>query len=120
MAARVLKGLDFNQTLFQGMLSFLLFAGALHINLNDLAEQRWVITILAVIGVLISTLVFGTTIYLVYLVFAWLNLKLSYAWALLFGTLISPTDPITVSAFSRPQTCRKAWKFKLPWNRSLQ
>jgi NhaP-type Na+/H+ or K+/H+ antiporter len=42
------------------MLSFLLFAGALHINLNDLAEQRWVITVLAVIGVLISTLVFGT------------------------------------------------------------
>jgi CPA1 family monovalent cation:H+ antiporter len=41
------------------MLSFLLFAGALHINLNDLAEQRWVITVLAVIGVLISTLVFG-------------------------------------------------------------
>jgi CPA1 family monovalent cation:H+ antiporter len=59
MAARVLQGVDFNQTLLQGMLSFLLFAGALHINLNDLAEQRWVITVLAVIGVLISTLVFG-------------------------------------------------------------
>jgi CPA1 family monovalent cation:H+ antiporter len=93
MAARVLQGVDFNQTLLQGMLSFLLFAGALHINLNDLAEQKWVIAILAVIGVLISTLVFGTAIYLV---FAWLNLKLSYAEALLFGTLISPTDPIAV------------------------
>ena len=93
MAARVLQSVDFGQTLLQGMLSFLLFAGALHINLNDLAKQKWVITILAVVGVLISTFVFGTVIYLV---LAWLNLKLSYAWCLLFGALISPTDPIAV------------------------
>ena len=85
MAARVLQGVDFNQTLLQGMLSFLLFAGALHINVNDLAEQKWVITVLAVVGVLISTLVFGTAIYLV---LAWLNLKLSYAW----GPVIRSTD----------------------------
>jgi monovalent cation:H+ antiporter, CPA1 family len=93
MAARVLQSVDFSQTLLQGMLSFLLFAGALHINLNDLAEQKWVITVLAVAGVLISTFVFGTVIYLV---LAWLNLKLGYAWCLLFGALISPTDPIAV------------------------
>jgi CPA1 family monovalent cation:H+ antiporter len=93
MAGRVLQSVDFGQTLLQGMLSFLLFAGALHINLNDLAEQKWVITVLAVVGVLISTFVFGTVIYLV---IAWLNLKLSYAWCLLFGALISPTDPIAV------------------------
>ena len=93
MAARVLQSVDFGQTLLQGMLSFLLFAGALHINLNDLAKQKWVITILAVVGVLISTFVFGTAIYFV---LAWLNLKLSYAWCLLFGALISPTDPIAV------------------------
>jgi NhaP-type Na+/H+ or K+/H+ antiporter len=60
MAARVLQSVDFDQTLLQEMLSFLLFAGALHINLNDLAKQKWVITILAVVGVLISTFVFGT------------------------------------------------------------
>ena len=93
MAARVLQSVDFGQTLLQGMLSFLLFAGALHINLNDLAKQKWVITILAVVGVLISTFVFATAIYLV---LAWLNLKLSYVWCLLFGALISPTDPIAV------------------------
>ncbi len=93
MAAQVLQGVDFNQTLLQGMLSFLLFAGALHINVNDLAEQKWVITVLAVVGVLISTFVFGTAICLV---LAWLNLKLSYVWCLLFGALISPTDPIAV------------------------
>ena len=93
MAARVLQSVDFGQTLLQGMLSFLLFAGALHINLNDLAKQKWVITILAVVGVLISTFVFGTAIYFV---LAWLSLKLSYVWCLLFGALISPTDPIAV------------------------
>jgi monovalent cation:H+ antiporter, CPA1 family len=93
MAARVLQSVDFSQTLLQGMLSFLLFAGALHINLNDLADQKWIIAILAVVGVLTSTFVFGTAIYLV---LVWLNLKLSYAWCLLFGALISPTDPIAV------------------------
>ena len=74
-------------------MSFLLFAGALHINLNDLSEQKWVITVLAVVGVLISMFVFGTAIYFV---LAWLDLTLSYAWCLLFGALISPTDPIAV------------------------
>jgi monovalent cation:H+ antiporter, CPA1 family len=93
MSARVLQNVDFGQTLLQGMLSFLLFAGALHINLNDLADQKWIITILAVVGVLISMFVFGTAIYLVLI---WLNLTLSYAWCLLFGALISPTDPIAV------------------------
>jgi CPA1 family monovalent cation:H+ antiporter len=75
------------------MLSFLLFAGALHIEFNDLADHKWIITILAVVGVLISTFVFGTAIYLV---LPWLDLNLSYAWCLLFGALISPTDPIAV------------------------
>jgi monovalent cation:H+ antiporter, CPA1 family len=93
MAAQVLQSVDFSQTLLQGMLSFLLFAGALHINFNDLADHRWIITILAVAGVLISTFVFGTAIYLV---LVWLNLNLNYTWCLLFGALISPTDPIAV------------------------
>ena len=91
MAAQVLQNVDFSQTLLQGMLSFLLFAGALHINLNDLAKEKWVVSVLAVIGVSISIFVFGTAIYLL---LTWLNLKLSYAWCLLFGALISPTDPI--------------------------
>jgi monovalent cation:H+ antiporter, CPA1 family len=110
MAARVLQGVDFNQTLLQGMLSFLLFAGALHINLNDLAEQKWVITVLAVVGVLISTLVFGTAIYLV---FAWLNLKLSYAGALLFGALISPTDPIAVLGILKTANVPKSLEIQI-------
>ncbi len=92
-AQRLLKQVDFDNTLMQGMLCFLLFAGSLHINLNDLAEQKWVITTLAVAGVVISMFVFGTAIYCV---FDWVGLDLPYAWCLLFGALISPTDPIAV------------------------
>jgi CPA1 family monovalent cation:H+ antiporter len=110
IGAGVLQVVDFNQTLLQGMLSFLLFAGALHINLNDLAEQKWVITVLALVGVLISTLVFGTAIYLV---FAWLNLKLSYACALLFGALISPTDPIAVLGILKTANVPKSLEIQI-------
>lgn len=92
-AERILKSVDFDQTLLQGMLSFLLFAGALQINLNDLAEQKTIVTILAIGGVVISLLVFG---FLIHFVGAGLGLTLSYAWCFLFGALISPTDPVAV------------------------
>ena len=110
MATRAFEGVDFDQTLLQGMLSFLLFAGSLHINFNDLMEQKWVITVLAVVGVLISTLVFGTAIYLV---LAWLNLKLSYASALLFGALISPTDPIAVLGILKSANVPKSLEIQI-------
>jgi CPA1 family monovalent cation:H+ antiporter len=92
-AERLLKQVDFDDALMQGMLSFLLFAGALHINLNDLAEQKFVVLTLAVGGVVVSMFLFATVIYFV---LGWLGLQLSYAWCLLFGALISPTDPIAV------------------------
>jgi CPA1 family monovalent cation:H+ antiporter len=92
-AAHWLKAVDFDNALMQGMLSFLLFAGALHINLTELAEEKVVVSLLAFGGVLISTLVFAT---LIFFVFYWLGLTLSYPWCLLFGALISPTDPIAV------------------------
>jgi len=110
MAARVLQSVDFGQTLLQGMLSFLLFAGALQINLNDLADQKWVITVLAVVGVLISTFVFGTAIFVV---LAWLNLKLSYPWCLLFGALISPTDPIAVLGMLKSANVPKSLEIQI-------
>jgi CPA1 family monovalent cation:H+ antiporter len=77
----------------QGMLSFLLFAGALHINLAELAEQRGIITTLAIAGVVISMFVFGT---LIHWALGWLGFDLNCAWCLLFGALISPTDPVAV------------------------
>jgi len=88
-----LERVDFDQALMQGMLSFLLFAGSLQINLNELSEQRTVISTLALGGVVLSTFLFGTAIYFG---FGWVGIHLAYPWCLLFGALISPTDPIAV------------------------
>jgi CPA1 family monovalent cation:H+ antiporter len=92
-AESLLKQIDFDKALMQGMLSFLLFAGALHINLDDLNKQRGVIAPLAIAGVVISMFVFGT---LIHWALGWLGFELGYAWCLLFGALISPTDPVAV------------------------
>jgi monovalent cation:H+ antiporter, CPA1 family len=92
-AAGLLQRIHFDDTLMQGMLSFLLFAGALQVNLGTLAGERWTVATLSVAGVLISTAVFGT---LIYVVLGGLGLALGYAWCLLFGALISPTDPVAV------------------------
>ena len=92
-AERLLSQVNFDETLLLGMLSFLLFAGALHVNINDLARQRWIILILACGGVIVSTLIVGT---LSWWLFAALHLDLGFIYCLLFGALISPTDPIAV------------------------
>ncbi|MDT0632043.1 cation:proton antiporter [Rubrivirga litoralis] len=92
-ARRLLQGIDFDETLLQGMLSFLLFAGALHVDLGDLAEHKGTIAVLATFGVVISTAVIGG---LTFLAAGALGLDLRLIDALLFGALISPTDPIAV------------------------
>ena len=92
-AAEIVNRVDFDEALLHGMLSFLLFAGALHVNLNDLNEQKWVIGTLATVGVITSTFIIGTCVY--YLL-AWLGIPIAYTYCLLFGALISPTDPIAV------------------------
>lgn len=94
----MLERIDFDQAVMQGMLSFLLFAGALHVDLSDLREQKAIVATLAIAGVVISTLVVGT---LLYVVLGWLGLPLAYAYCLLFGALISPTDPIAVLGILR-------------------
>jgi CPA1 family monovalent cation:H+ antiporter len=78
-----------------GMLSFLLFAGALHVSLNDLSKQKWLILILATVGVCISTAVVGM---LTYGLLGVLNIDVPLVFCFLFGALISPTDPIAVMA----------------------
>lgn len=97
-AASVLERIDFSQMLMQGMLSFLLFAGALHVNLEDLVRQRWSILSLATFGVVCSTLLLG---FCFYHVLPWFGLQLPLGYALLFGALISPTDPIAVLGILR-------------------
>lgn len=93
VAERLLLGVDFNTTLMQGMLSFLLFAGALHVDLGDLKKQRWIVSTLATVGVLLSTLIVGS---LTWIVLSALGIAMPFIFCLLFGALISPTDPIAV------------------------
>lgn len=109
-ARTLLTGIDFNETLMQGMLSFLLFAGALHINLGDLAKQKWVISSLATVGILISTfLVGGITYYLL----GFFGLHLDLIYCLLFGSLISPTDPIAVLGILKSANAPKTLETKI-------
>lgn len=92
-ADTLLHSIDFDEALLQGMLSFLLFAGALHVNINDLIEHKWTIGLLSTVGVLVSTFLIGT---MTWLVLGWLEVPMSFVYCLLFGALISPTDPIAV------------------------
>lgn len=94
-AAAVVQQLEFGETLMHGLLSFLLFAGALHVNLDDLLRQRWVIGTLATFGVLLSTALVG---WLTWGLLGLLGLELPFLYCLLFGALIAPTDPIAVLA----------------------
>ena len=89
----LLNSIDFDETLLHGMLSFLLFAGALHIDLDRLARQKWIIGTLATVGTVASTFIVGG---LAWLVLDWLDIGLPLMYCLLFGALISPTDPIAV------------------------
>ncbi|MCX2739619.1 cation:proton antiporter [Pontibacter anaerobius] len=88
-----LMALDFSEFLLEFMLSFLLFAGALHTDLEKLRESKWPILVFATVGVMISTFVTGTIFY--YLM-QFLGNPIGYIYCLLFGALISPTDPIAV------------------------
>jgi CPA1 family monovalent cation:H+ antiporter len=110
LARRALANVDFDQTLMQGMLSFLLFAGALHINLDDLAGQKWAIGFLASLGVLISTLIIG---YTVYWLFALLGHPIPLIYCLIFGALISPTDPIAVLSILKSVGADKSLHIKM-------
>ena len=88
-----LRSIDFSDVLMQGMLSFLLFAGALHVDLGALKKYRWQVATLALAGTALSTAVVGLSLWLV---LPWLGIKLGLMHCLLFGALISPTDPIAV------------------------
>lgn len=92
-AAQLLKQIKFDEALLQGMLSYMLFAGALQVNLKELYSQKGFVLALAFGGVVLSMFFFGT---LIYLALEQLGIGLQYAWCLLFGALISPTDPLAV------------------------
>ncbi|AVR45893.1 sodium:proton antiporter [Christiangramia fulva] len=89
----IINSIDFHTVLLDVMLSFMLFAGALHTNFEQLKLQRWPILVFATLGVLVSTFLVGTAMY--YLL-QMISFKVEYINCLLFGSLIAPTDPIAV------------------------
>ncbi|MFQ5487836.1 MAG: cation:proton antiporter [Gammaproteobacteria bacterium] len=109
-AEAMLAQVDFNKALMHGMLSFLLFAGALHVNLDDLASQKWVISLLATVGVVISTFVVGL---LSWWLLGRLGINLPLIYCLLFGALISPTDPIAVLGIIKTANAPKSLATKI-------
>jgi len=98
----IVRDTDFKTLLFDGILSFLLFAGALHVNIEDLAKEKKSVFLFATLGVLIST---GAAIAL--------GIDFSFIHALLFGALISPTDPIAVMAILKKANIAKSLGIKI-------
>ena len=109
-ARLLLAEIDFNQTLMEGMLSFLLFAGALHVNAQDLLKIKWTIGILSSVGVVMSTFVVGSLSYALLMI---LGIDISYLYCLLFGALISPTDPIAVMSTLKTAGIAKSLETKI-------
>jgi CPA1 family monovalent cation:H+ antiporter len=95
MAQSFMASIDFRAALLNVMLSFLLFAGALHVDLSCLRRGKWPIAVLSTVGVLLSTAIVGVGFWLAARAF---GLDAPLAWCLVFGALISPTDPVAVIA----------------------
>ena len=106
----VVIGLHFSDALMQGMLSFLLFAGALHVDLGALAARKWAIGTMASVGVLISTALVGFGIWGV---FALLDIAMPLIYCLVFGALISPTDPVAVLGILKTVSIPKSLESKI-------
>lgn len=90
---QMITGIDFHELLMAWFLPALLFAGALHVNIDDLKQHKWEITGLATLGVVFSTFVIGYGAF--YLLQA-MGMEIGLLYCLVFGALISPTDPIAV------------------------
>ena len=110
-AQGLLNSIDFNQTLMHGMLGFLLFAGALHVNMSDLREQKWVIAILATVGILLSTLLAGGLAWVI--LNRVLDFGVPFLYCLLLGAIVSPTDPIAVMGILKTLGAPKSIETKI-------
>ncbi len=109
-AKLLIQSVDFETALLDIMLSFLLFAGALHTNLDALKRQKGPIALFATIGILLSTFLIGTMVYYLFIAF---NYPINYIYCLLFGALISPTDPIAVLGILKDANAPKKLETKI-------
>jgi len=90
---RAINQVEFDDTLLKGMLSFLLFAGAVHVDLDELAQRKWAIGLMATLGVVASTFMIGAAMWAI---MGLVGQPVAFIWALVFGALITPTDPVAV------------------------
>ncbi len=102
--------IDFNETLMKGMLGFLLFAGALHVDLAKLRDAKWAIGTMATFGVVLSTFIVGTGFWGLAKL---LGIDIPFIWALVFGSLISPTDPVAVLSILKTVKMPKSLETKI-------
>ena len=109
-AYSIVSGIDFGQVLLKIMLSFLLFAGAIHIDADKLKREFWPVMILATIGVFISTFLVSLLSYYLFQLF---SVQIPYIDCLLFGALLSPTDPIAVMAILKRAGIPKSLELKI-------
>ena len=109
-AVQLASSLDFRYLLMNFMLSFLLFAGAIHIDAVKLRKERWPVLALATIGILISTFLVGG---LVWYLFKPFHIQVPFIYCLLFGALISPTDPIAVLAILKEAKIPSSLELKI-------
>ncbi|BBP01445.1 cation:proton antiporter [Sulfuriferula nivalis] len=105
-----IRSIDFSETLLHGMLAFLLFAGALHVDLTELATQKLPVAVLSTVGVVIATFVTG---WLFWFGMHSLGFEMPFMYALLFGALISPTDPIAVLGILKSAGAPKSLEIKI-------
>lgn len=106
----MVKSLDFYDLLINMMLSFLLFAGAIHINAERLKKERLPVIALATVGTVLSTFLVGGMTYLLFQAF---NQPIDVIYCLLFGALISPTDPIAVLGILKKANILKSLEMKI-------
>lgn len=109
-AEYLIGSIDFESVLLDVMLGFLLFAGAMHTNFDQLRVQRWPVLVFSTLGVLASTFIVGVSIHFI---FGWLGLQVQFIHCLLFGALISPTDPIAVLGILKKAGVPKALETKI-------
>lgn len=109
-AEDVVASIDFETVLLDVMLAFLLFAGALHVDINDLRQQKWIVAVLATLGVLASTLAVGA---MAWLILPLMGFEIRFVEACLFGALITPTDPIAVLGLIKRAGVPKSLELKV-------
>lgn len=109
-AAAVVDKVDFSTVLMQLMLSFLLFAGAIQVDARSLGKLRWPVGLLATLGTGLST---GLVAGAMYVLLPWLGLPTPFIYCLLFGALISPTDPVAVLSILTKANIPKPLELKI-------